>query len=473
MSGEGKARAIYLLDPKAYGPETIAVTFAKTSRSPLSFQQIADELTAAATAQFHEKWVVGYGHASVAEHAVLHLAFENVSRLAVECLQSNRLASFTEKSTRYQQWNSDGFCCPAELDGEPLLEAYQTTIARLFKLYAALIQPAIAHLEQENPGMEGRKLRSTAIDSVRYLLPSAALANVGMTANARVLAHALRKMLSHPLHEVRSMGDEALRVAREEAPTLVRYVEQVPFMETSRAFQRTSVGEMDPLPATSLERVALLQYDPDAEDSVLAAMLFAQHRESASAIHNHVQRLNQQEKRALFAGWMNGRGAHDALPRETEMAVYTFDLVMDQGAYYEFKRHRMMTQIPQPLTANLGYEVPLLIEAIGAGDRYRRAMDHAGDAYRRLERRNPHVAAYLVPNGYRRRVLIRTNLRQLAHFCELRSTEKAHYAIREIAIRMFEAVRQVHPSLAAMIRVPEALDAEELVSASFVRSRPD
>src|SRR4051812_12548090 len=26
---------------------------------------------------FHEKWVVGYGHASVAEHAVIHLAIEN------------------------------------------------------------------------------------------------------------------------------------------------------------------------------------------------------------------------------------------------------------------------------------------------------------------------------------------------------------------------------------------------------------
>ena len=37
--------------------------------------------------KFHEKWVVGYGHASVAEHAVLHIAFENVSRLAIESIE--------------------------------------------------------------------------------------------------------------------------------------------------------------------------------------------------------------------------------------------------------------------------------------------------------------------------------------------------------------------------------------------------
>ena len=36
-------RRIYLLDPHQYSPETIAVTFAKTSRSPESFDKIAHE----------------------------------------------------------------------------------------------------------------------------------------------------------------------------------------------------------------------------------------------------------------------------------------------------------------------------------------------------------------------------------------------------------------------------------------------
>jgi hypothetical protein len=79
---ETPGRRIYLLSPRHLSPETIAVAFAKTSRSPLSFDEIAAELTDERSAEFHEKWVVGYGHASVAEHAVLHIAFENVSRLA-------------------------------------------------------------------------------------------------------------------------------------------------------------------------------------------------------------------------------------------------------------------------------------------------------------------------------------------------------------------------------------------------------
>ena len=44
--------------------------------------------------QFHEKWVVGYGHASVAEHAVAHLALEDVSILASKVVEDMRLAAY-------------------------------------------------------------------------------------------------------------------------------------------------------------------------------------------------------------------------------------------------------------------------------------------------------------------------------------------------------------------------------------------
>ncbi|MDZ4159928.1 MAG: FAD-dependent thymidylate synthase, partial [Anaerolineaceae bacterium] len=128
-------RQIYLLSPQALKPETIAVAFAKTSRSPLSFRQIAAELSAEKSAEFHEKWVVGYGHASVAEHAVLHIAVENISRLAVEALESNRLASYTEKSTRYQTWDPDSFFVPAELDAHPLRARYLSACRALFEAY--------------------------------------------------------------------------------------------------------------------------------------------------------------------------------------------------------------------------------------------------------------------------------------------------------------------------------------------------
>jgi len=47
-------RRIYLLSPTDLSPETIAVTFAKTSRSPKPFDEIASELTDDRSAEFHE-----------------------------------------------------------------------------------------------------------------------------------------------------------------------------------------------------------------------------------------------------------------------------------------------------------------------------------------------------------------------------------------------------------------------------------
>ena len=93
----------YTLDDPRLTEEQIAVTFAMTSRSPDPFDVIAERiLEQDRAAQFHERWVLGYGHASVAEHAVLHLAVENISRLACDTLEDNRLASYPEKSSRYQ-----------------------------------------------------------------------------------------------------------------------------------------------------------------------------------------------------------------------------------------------------------------------------------------------------------------------------------------------------------------------------------
>ena len=49
------------------------MAFAMTSRRPEPFDEIARQVSEEKAADFHERWVLGYGHASVAEHAVVHL----------------------------------------------------------------------------------------------------------------------------------------------------------------------------------------------------------------------------------------------------------------------------------------------------------------------------------------------------------------------------------------------------------------
>jgi len=451
-------RDIYLLSPRALSPETIAVAFAKTSRSPESFRAIAAELSDEKSAQFHEKWVVGYGHASVAEHAVLHIAFENVSRLAIESIEGNRLASYTEKSTRYQKWGSDDFFIPSELDGHPLREEYVDTIRLLFRTYAESLEPVRSRVLEHFPRRENekdeawdRRIRSKYVDVCRFLLPAASLANVGMTANARVLESMIRKMLSHELIEVREIGEKVKEVALHETPTLVKYANAVPYLsETFNEFNHRRSKIEYP---QSENWCTLISYDENGENKVLAAALYRFGEMVYADALAYVHGLSPVELERLAGSLLGRLDKFDVPLRELEYSTYTFDLVMDQGAYAEFKRHRMMTQTPQRLTTRLGYATPRLITEAGFGSQYEMAMASASQLFEKLYAISPNVAQYVVPNGFNRRVLAEFNLREAFAFCQLRSAANAHFSIRRVAQRMYEEICHVHPLLTRYMKL--------------------
>ena len=452
-------RQIYLLSPKKYSPETIAVAFAKTSRSPETFQAIADELTEDSTAQFHEKWVVGYGHSSVAEHAVLHLAFENASRLAMEAIESNRLASYTEKSTRYQKWDRDQYYCPPEIEEGGFKERYNQICGYLFDTYLAMLEPVKSEVSKKYPPNSGesdelydRRIRSKYVDACRFVLPAASMANAGMTVNARELESAIRKWLGSPLQEVREIGEEIKLVASQEVPTLVKYADPQPAMQnitSELTFLASHVDAGD----EKMEPCTLVASDGTGEDRILAACLYRFGEMSYAEALRTIKDSTLPTKIAdtLFAGLSK----FDAPLRELEHSYITFDLVMDQGAYAEFKRHRMMTQTTQRLGCNLGYAVPLLLVNAGVEDEYKTAMDTVQLFWNELAQWNPDVAQYVVPNGYNRRVLSTFNLREAFAFCQLRSAPNAHFSIRRIAQMMAVEIKRVYPTLSKYLRLTD------------------
>lgn len=480
-----RERRIYLLDPQRYRPEVIAVAFAKTSRSPEPFDVIAEGLNEANASQFHEKWVIGYGHASVAEHAVLHIAFENISRLAAEAIEGVRLASFTEKSTRFQVLDRDSFYVPPEIAASPFREAYRAVVERLFEVYHAALDPVgrvVAAWFPRRPE-EGEKtyqtrLRIRAMDVCRYLLPTATLTNIGMTVNARALAHGLRKWLSHPLAEVREIAQQVKAVALAEVPTLLKYVEPNEYLRRSTDRLRGWAGALpeDPMPS---DGVRLVAWDPEAEVRFIAACLYRFRAVSFEAAAAWVRDLSPEERQRILEDALGGRGPFDVPLRELEHIVYTFDCLMDEGAYYDLKRHRMMTQTPQALTAAYGYAVPRAIEEAGMGAHYREAVEAAIALWEAMAPTVGEAAAYVLPNAVYRRVLMTMNLREAYHLCRLRGGPNGHFAYRYIAMRIYEAIRSVHPALAAYMGCEDYPSAEEIaaqfggvVNSSVVAGRP-
>jgi thymidylate synthase ThyX len=303
----------------------------------------------------------------------------------------------------------------------------------------------------ESEGAYDRRIRSQYVDSCRFLLPSASLANLGMTLNARVLENSIRKMLSHPLEEVRQIGQEIKQVALSETPTLVKYADPLPHLEDARqkfASSETTARQVD-------DWCTLVDYDRDGEDRILAANLYRFGGMGYTEALEGISKASREVREKMAEDLLGGLSQHDIPLRELEYSSYTFDLVMDQGAYAEFKRHRMMTQTPQALTTRLGYCIPSQVKEAGFEGPYNKAMETAARTYEKLSAWNPHVASYVVPNGFNRRVLCSFNLREAYHFCQLRSAANAHYSIRRVAMRMAEQIQEVHPLLAKFMHLPK------------------
>ena len=101
---------------------------------------------------FHEKWVVGYGHASVAEHGCVHLALEDVSIIASKLIEDARLASYTEKSTRYVAFDPSKIYYPPGIMTRPTLaDAYSRAIRALLNAYVDWTDDFVAQIKRIAP----------------------------------------------------------------------------------------------------------------------------------------------------------------------------------------------------------------------------------------------------------------------------------------------------------------------------------
>jgi thymidylate synthase ThyX len=257
--------------------------------------------------------------------------------------------------------------------------------------------------------------------------------------------------------EVREIGAQVKEVSKAETPTLVKYADAVPYMvETMKEFGEsdTSIGSMiGELESGAGEWCQLVYYDQDGETRVLAAALYRFGEMTYAEALSYLASLGEEAQATLAESLLSRLGKYDVPLRELEYCNYTFDLVMDQGAYAEFKRHRMMSQTPQRLTTRLGYATPRLITEAGFESEYEAAMESASEMFEKLHEFSPAVAQYVVPNGFNRRVLAQFNLREAFAFCQLRSAANAHFSIRRVAQKMYEEMRRVHPLLTKYMKI--------------------
>lgn len=405
---------------------------------------------------FMEKWVLGYGHSSIAEGAVINMGLEGVSILATKVIEDNRLSSFCEKSTRYVSFNNSSFYIDKDLGNSEYNLEVKELIDFLFKTYTELHEPVLDYVKRVSPlgnniqAAWERACAARRFDAIRYLLPTCTKTSLGWTVNARELAHGISKMLSSPLKEINEIGEQIKSEASKVLPSLLK------FADKNNYYIKTD-NEMDDLAKTisvsssGEEQVKIANGPEDGDNRLVTAILYKYKNQPYLDILNTVRQMSFEEKEKVVDGFLKNMGSHDNPMRELEHLNFTFDLIIDYGAFRDLQRQRMCTQTNPIFTSDLGYDIPKDIVNAGCEAKYREAMEKAKQLYEKVRIKYPLQAQYILPLGFRKRFLVTMNLREVYYLIKLRTIPLAHESYRKVAYKIYELMKQNYPLLSKYI----------------------
>jgi thymidylate synthase ThyX len=412
--------------------------------------------------KFYAKWLSQYGDDSIAQMTGTHVILWGISQVAMKFVEDQRIGlEPIEKSTRYVNFgNKVGgrylyYVPKPDLDRLGCLDDYVSTMDFLFDTYVELLGPLQKWLKA-NFEESDSILEKKAFDTLRGLLPMATVGQVALRGNAQSFEYLLNRTARHPLGELRWLSAALKRELDQEIPSLLLRLQD----EKSKDYQeyltrknervREFAAEHPPRsgPEDSPAGVKLVEWDSEAENKVLAAVLFAQTHVGWDEAFQTVCELPDQEKRDLLKRYLADRPARwYKVGRSLENSYLRFEIMVDIGSYRDLHRHRMMTQERQMYSTHHGYDVPTEITEAGFEDRYRKALDRADGLFHTLETRDPELAQYVVPLAYRLRFYQWQNFRQLFWETELRTISQGHPTYRTIEQEKYKLVRSKFPLL--------------------------
>jgi thymidylate synthase ThyX len=397
----------------------------------------------------------------VAQLGGVHLACEQASNLLTKVLEWGRLMSYLEQSTRYLAYDTRlggryRYHRPPEVLSSPLGTRYVADLDFMFETYAELLPVMVEWFRERHPREAGdpdlvyrRAIRAKAFDSLRGLLPAASLSNVGIYGSGQAYEHLVLRMRAHPLPEARAYADLVLAELRKVIPSFLTRVDRpdrggawTAYLASTAAATAEVAGRLlagvEPEPAPA---VTLVDWDPDAEDKLLAAVLYPHSNLPDTQLRAIVARLSPSEREELLAAWVGERSNRRHKPgRALETVSYRFDVLSDYGAFRDLQRHRMLTIQWQPLAPDHGWEVPEEITAAGVAERFEDALGRSAALHGALADRFPSQAAYAVALAFRARYAIDINARSALHLLELRTQPAGHPGYRRVCQEMHRLI---------------------------------
>lgn len=419
---------------------------------------------------FYAKWLSQYGDDSIAQMTGTHVVFWGISQVAMKFLEDRRIGlEPIEKSTRYVNFGNKindqylYYTPTPDLEKIGLLDEYQKTLDSLFDTYTELLPPLLEWLKKNYDDKESI-LEKKAFDTLRGLLPMATLGQVAFRGNAQAFEYLLSRTLKHSLGELRWIADTLKTELDKEIPSLLLRLTE----ENSQGYQEYLVSrnvkvrnyiksKISELQTINHPEVKLVEFDPDAENKIIASIIFPETHKSYEKIYEQVKKMSSEEKAEILENYTGGRKARwYKVGRPFENSYVRFEIVMDAGAYRDLHRHRIMTQDRQMFSTHHGYNVPKEIEEAGFTERFIQPLKSAKKLFDKIETHNPELAQYVVPLAYRMRFYQYQNLRQAFWETELRTISQGHPDYRVIEQKKYELLKEKFPLVAKYMLVDMA-----------------
>jgi len=437
---------------------------------------------------FYDRVLVGYGDDSVAQLGGAHIACENISNVAAKLLEDARIGiAPLEKSTRYVRFDQKDATGGYLFYREPRIIAsrhrdrYLEVMNLLFDTYSRQMEPMLQHVAASLPieqvevrdPTSGKALayadaqkddklrrwaetayratvRAQACDVLRSYLPAATLTNVGMFGVGQAFEYLISKLYSHELSEAKELGKAMLGELDQLIPSFVKRAQSNEFIAgTAASAKALAKKAVTSAPFKSAEPVTLIDYDTQAEEKIIAAILYSHTRHPLAQLRDLAGKLSSEEQRKILdEHFSRRRHRRDKLSRAFENVYYTFDILGNLGLYRDLHRHRILTQERQDFTTVHGYDTPSEIEEGGFKGAFDDCMAQTAKLYEEIHRDFPSEAQYVVPFAYKIRWYMKMNLREVLHMVELRTMPQGHPDYRFICQEIWRKIQEVHPSLA-------------------------
>lgn len=475
-------------------PEVVkGALFARYSRSAKSLRRLfldefvgeldmSGDLTVDATMgleraeDLYKKVFFEYGDDSVAQLGGVHLACEQSSNLLTKILEWGRLMAYLEQSTRYIAYDTrlgNGryrYYRDPDILKSPLGLRYVGDMDRMFDTYAELIPAMNAYYAKTHPQQAGdsdfvwrQAIKAKAFDAIRGLLPAASLSNVGIYGTGQAYEQLLIRMHAHPLPEARDYATMMLTELRKVIPSFLTRVDLEDRGRVWSKYLADNRGEMDAIAhrlfgseePTERASVTLVNFDPDGEDRMVAAMLYPYLDLPDDVIVERVKAMSSADKVAVVKAYVGDRSNRRYRPgRALENVWYRFDILSDYGAFRDLQRHRMLSIEWQTLSPLHGFDIPEDVVDAECNELYDESMERSAALHDALVDGFAPQAGYAVALGYKVRYAMTLNARAAMQMLELRTERQGHPSYRKVCQDMHTAIadKAGHHAVAEMMR---------------------